>query len=317
MNLPNIKKRSPSKKKEEVKQIPKLKSKEKKEVLPRQYNQRAYNRLFVGGLVGFILLSGGAMATNIIRVNAKPQTVEVAKEEKEEQSVNYRLQNWSNSFAYYYFNFSSDTQEQMRQLDRLESFYASPLEIKNNSHVRQPSKLNSIKLMEVTDSEVVYLVSYTTNPDTKEKVDTVTEFHIPYRVKNNKFYVSDLPYYSTPEDDQLKELENKEVIRLIPSLNVPTEQQEKLDEFLKLFFTNYTTSQENLNLVSKDVKILSGNEFKTLDFTSYVIDDKQVKATVQVTFMSADKNTRSENFTLELKEKGSSYEVVKMTHGIK
>lgn len=63
--------------------------------------------------------------------------------------------------------------------------------------------------------------------------------------------------------------------------------------------------------------MLLGHELQSLDFTSYSKTKDKIKAYAQVTFKSADRNTRSENFTLELKEKGESYEVTKMTHGIK
>lgn len=301
-----------------VKKIPKIKPKEKKEILPKRYNQRTYNRLFLGGVVGFVLLAGGAMATNIIRLNAKPKETVVAQiEEKQSQEVNYRLQNWSNSYVYYYFNYSDNPEEQGRQVAKLNSFTVIPMDVKNRGHTRQPSKLNSLKLLEVTSDTVTYLVSYTVNPDSENKVDVVTNFHIPYKIKEGKFYVSDLPYYSTAEDSQVSELDDDEILRLLPSLDVTKEKQERFDEFLKLFFTNYTTSQENLDLVSKDLTVLSGHEFQSLDFSSYEISSDKIKGYAQVTLKGIDQNTRSENFTLEFKKKGSSYEVIKMAHGIK
>lgn len=297
-----------------VKLIPKIKPKEKKEVLPKRYNQRTYNRIFLGGAVGFMLLSSGAMATNIIRLNAKPKEVAVATEVKSKE-VDYRLLNWSSDFTYYYFNFSGDAAEQAKQIEKVNSYYVTPMDIKSQGHVRTPSKLLSSKLVSVTDDTVSYLVSYSLQTGSEEKT-VVTEFNIPYKMKKGKYYVSDLPYFVTPSDSKVAKLEEKEVLRLNPSFDVTKEEQSKLDEFIHLFFKNYTTSQDNLDLVSEGLTMLSGSELKTVDFTSYHQTDGKMKAYVQVTFMTAG-NTRSENFTLEITEKGSSFKVTKMSHGIK
>lgn len=294
-----------------VKKIPKIKPKEKKEILPKKFNQRAYNRIFLGGLAGFVLLSAGAMATNIIRLNAKPQTVAVSQEKKEVAMIDYRLQNWSSNFVYYYFNFSADGQEQAKQIEKLNSFYVEPLEIKSQGQMRQPTELKSSKLVNMTDDVITYLVSYVAGSET-----VVTEFNIPYQTIKGAYLVSDLPYFTPAVDSQVKELPDGSRNRLDKANELSEADTKRFDEFIKLFFTNYTTSQENLDLVSKDLTVLSNSELKTVDFTSYSKRKDKMIAYVQVTFATAG-NTRSENFTLDLDVKGSSISVIKLTHGIK
>ncbi|MFC5632038.1 MULTISPECIES: conjugal transfer protein [Streptococcus] len=286
--------------------------KEKKEIIPKRYNQRLYNRIFLGGALTFVLLSAGAMATNIIRLNAKPQIESVNQKKQEVTMIDYRLQNWSSNFVYYYFNFSSDGQEQSKQIEKLNSFYVEPMEIRSQGQLRQPTELKTSKLVNVTDKVITYLVSYVVIGG--ESV--VTEFNIPYQRIKGAYLVSDLPYFTPAVDSQAKDLPDNSRRKLEKVNELSDEDTKRFDEFMKLFFTNYTTSQENLDLVSENIKVLSNSELKTVDFTSYNKKKGKTIAYVQVTFATAG-NTRSENFTLELEIDGTSILVSKMIHGIK
>lgn len=294
------------------KKIRKPTKKEKKEIIPRRYNQRLYNRIFLGGALTFVLLSAGAMATNIIRLNAKPQIESVNQKKQEVTMIDYRLQNWSSNFVYYYFNFSSDGQEQSKQIEKLNSFYVEPMEIRSQGQLRQPTELKTSKLVNVTDKVITYLVSYVVIGG--ESV--VTEFNIPYQRIKGAYLVSDLPYFTPAVDSQAKDLPDNSRRKLEKVNELSDEDTKRFDEFMKLFFTNYTTSQENLDLVSENIKVLSNSELKTVDFTSYNKKKGKTIAYVQVTFATAG-NTRSENFTLELEIDGTSILVSKMIHGIK
>ncbi|WP_161979367.1 conjugal transfer protein [Streptococcus sp. S784/96/1] len=282
------------------------------EIIPRRYNQRLYNRIFLGGALTFVLLSAGAMATNIIRLNAKPQIESVNQKKQEVTMIDYRLQNWSSNFVYYYFNFSSDGQEQSKQIEKLNSFYVEPMEIRSQGQLRQPTELKTSKLVNVTDKVITYLVSYVVIGG--ESV--VTEFNIPYQRIKGAYLVSDLPYFTSAVDSQAKALPDNSRRKLEKVNELSDEDTKRFDEFMKLFFTNYTTSQENLDLVSENIKVLSNSELKTVDFTSYNKKKGKTIAYVQVTFATAG-NTRSENFTLELEIDGTSILVSKMLHGIK
>ena len=91
--------------------------------------------------------------------------------------------------------------------------------------------------------------------------------------------------------------------------------QEKRDEFLTLFFTNYTSNQENLDLIADDLLALENTTFKSLDYSYYTKDGKTITAYAQVTFEIAG-NTHSENFTLTLRKKDQSYYVQRLSHTI-
>ena len=44
-----------------------------------------------------------------------------------------------------------------------------------------------------------------------------------------------------------------------------SEQEHKeIEKFLTVFFTNYTSNQDNLNLISKNITVVSNTKFKNL-----------------------------------------------------
>ena len=79
-------------------------------------------------------------------------------------------------------------------------------------------------------------------------------------------------------------------------------QRKKVEKFLKVFFTNYTTNQDNLNLIAKNVDIIANSTFKTIDYTYLKQDGDDLIAYVQATF-EVGGTTHSENFTFTLSEK--------------
>ncbi len=50
------------------------------------------------------------------------------------------------------------------------------------------------------------------------------------------------------------------------------DKHKKVDKFLTVFFTNYTTNQDNLNLIAKDVPVAANTTFKSIDYT-YLKED--------------------------------------------
>ena len=88
-----------------------------------------------------------------------------------------------------------------------------------------------------------------------------------------------------------------------------------MEKFLKVFFINYTTNQDNLNLIAKDVDIIANSTFKTIDYTYLKQDGDDLIAYVQATF-EVGGTTHSENFTFTLSEKEKTYYVSKLEHTI-
>ncbi|MGQ7507646.1 conjugal transfer protein [Streptococcus suis] len=293
-----------------------LKSKKKKEVTVRRFSQKRYNRLFFGGLIVFFSLSCLMIVTNLMKADRKEEPIQqiVADDRKE-----YRLENYLNNFVYYYFNFSEDGETQSSQIEKLNSFYADGLTLSNQGYLRQPSVLNTYRLLYLDKEKATYLVSYTVTikEEGKEtKQEFVTEFTVPYKEVEGKYYVSDLPYFETVKSSQYETVGEEEKKKLEPDNVLNEEQNSQLKDFLTLFFTNYVSSQENLNLIANDIPVLAGTRFKSLDW-AYLddSDSNQLKVYAQVTFDTLG-TTRSENFSFTIIKKDDGFYVEKMKHGI-
>lgn len=293
-----------------------LKSKKKKEITVRRFSQKRYNRLFLGGLIVFFSLSCLMIVTNLMKANRKEEPIQqiVADDRKE-----YRLENYLNNFVYYYFNFSEDGETQSSQIEKLNSFYADGLTLSNQGYLRQPSVLNTYRLLYLDKEKATYLVSYTVTikEEGKEtKQEFVTEFTVPYKEVEGKYYVSDLPYFETVKSSQYETVGEEEKKKLEPDNVLNEEQNSQLKDFLTLFFTNYVSSQENLNLIANDIPVLAGTRFKSLDW-AYLddSDSNQLKVYAQVTFDTLG-TTRSENFSFAIIKKDDGFYVEKMKHGI-
>ncbi|CYV11726.1 conjugal transfer protein [Streptococcus suis] len=293
-----------------------LKSKKKKEVTVRRFSQKRYNRLFLGGLIVFFSLSCLMIVTNLMKADRKEEPIQqiVADDRKE-----YRLENYLNNFVYYYFNFSEDGETQSSQIEKLNSFYADGLTLSNQGYLRQPSVLNTYRLLYLDKEKATYLVSYTVTikEEGKEtKQEFVTEFTVPYKEVEGKYYVSDLPYFETVKSSQYETAGEEEKKKLEPDNVLNEEQNSQLKDFLTLFFTNYVSSQENLNLIANDIPVLAGTRFKSLDW-AYLddSDSNQLKVYAQVTFDTLG-TTRSENFSFTIIKKDDGFYVEKMKHGI-
>ena len=79
-------------------------------------------------------------------------------------------------------------------------------------------------------------------------------------------------------------LQKDEQLTLSATDRLSEDEHKKVDKFLTIFFTNYTTNQDNLNLIAKDVSVVANTTFKSIDYTYLKEDGEKLIATVQVTF---------------------------------
>ena len=133
--------------------------------------------------------------------------------------------------------------------------------------------------------------------------------------KDGKYYISGLPWFSAIESSQAGHFSEDGQLQLTANDHFSDGQRKKVEKFLKVFFTNYTTNQDNLNLIAKDVDIIANTTFKTIDYTYLKKDGKNIIAYVQATF-EVGGTTHSENFTFTLSEKEKTYYVTKLEHTI-
>lgn len=278
----------------------------------REVNQKTMNRLFLSGLGLIIGLAFLSIVASLARPN-KPQTI-VQEVKNEPTTVDYRLTYFLDDFVSSYFTLSEDSSKQSEELEHLNSFYLSLPETKNQGQSRVTTSLLNSKLLTIEEDVATYQVTFTTGKGDDAK-EITTGFAIPYGEQEGSYYVAGLPWYTTITSSKATATSDKKELTFLDDTTTSEKTKEKLDNFIKLFFTNYTSNQENLDLLANNLLALENTTFKTLDYSYYQENGKETMAYVQVTFEVAG-NTHSENFTLTLKDKDKSYFVKNLKHTI-
>ena len=301
---------------------------EKKKGNPKlkKVNKQTVNYLVLGG-IGTLVLVGFMGSVRAITLssqvsdlektikaigNKKPETIET------NHTVDNSLQYYLNSYVSAYFYLPSEADKQQAQVDYLNDFYNFTPDVKAQGQVRNPSELLSAQLISVNSDTATYRVRYKEtirhDKDTEEK-EVTTAFNIPFGEKSGKYYIAGLPWFSSLQSDQAGGFDDEEQLELSSNDSFSEKKRDQLKKFLTIFFTNYTTNQDNLNLISKNVDMVANTTFKTIDYTYFKKDGKETIAYVQATFEVAG-STHSENFTFTLSQKEDSYYVEKLEHTI-
>lgn len=289
-------------------------------------NKKTINLAVIGGIsfLLFVGLSGAVRAITLSnQVSKLEKNVEILHAKKaqgpvEEKQYDYKLQYYLNDYVYAYFTLPQEGDKQQAQGDYLNSFYNFIPDVKAQGQVRNPSELLYSQLVTVEGKVATYKIKYKEtirrDNNTEEK-EIVTGFNIPFDEKDGKYYISDLPWFSAIESSQAGHFSEDDQLQLTANDHFSDGQRKKVEKFLKVFFTNYTTNQDNLNLIAKDVDIIANTTFKTIDYTYLKKDGQNLIAYVQATF-EVGGTTHSENFTFTLIEKEKTYYVSKLEHTI-
>ncbi|MGT2896036.1 conjugal transfer protein [Streptococcus entericus] len=290
--------------------LKRIKPKQRQEV--REVNQKTMNLLFLGGLVAIVGLATLSIIVSLTRSNV-PKTV-IQEVKKDDSSIDYKLHYYLNDYVKNYFTLSDDNAVQSEQIAYLNSFYDVPPEIRNQGHVRSTTELISAKLLTINEQVATYQVTYATGVGESRK-EMTTGFAVPFGEKDDTYFISGLPWHVKLPSIQAKKGSSNDSLKLVEDTETDKQTKDSLDSFLKLFFTNYTSNQENLDLIANNLLALEGTIFKNLDYSYYRNNGKTITAYAQVTFEVAG-NTHSENFNLIIEEKDKSYYVQKLSHTI-
>ena len=285
-----------------------------KQVKMKKVSQKRSNQIFLFGLAFFVLLCGLTIFISIktaVKVNERLSNTAVVETKKE---TDRKLEQFLDGYVSRYFTYNSQAGLSDDDVSKLNNYYGSVPDVKNQGQLKQEMSVVSARMLTAKDGIAVYRVIYDTKKDDKSQRVGI-EFSIPYGEKDGKYYVAGLPWFSPVSDFKADGVEKDSMVSLIAKDDLEEGKRKKLISFLELFFKNYTTSQANLDLISKDIKSIGGATFKSLDYSYFKEKDGKILAYVQVTFEVAG-TTHSENFSFELREDKDSYFVEKMEHTI-
>lgn len=300
---------SSRKEKKKIK-FPKRKQ-ENVQIRPRKISQRAANFLLLGFIVGVVGLAGLVIVSNAVRtLRGEKKIVQVTNQDSRNLSNKVGL--FMTDFLNSYFSDNSPENQ-----EKLKKFYGAGIDVKSIRTTNLESKLTGAVLIEITNHLATYRVGYSVNVNDEWK-NNVGVINIPYGVKNNKYYVSDLPYFTDEDSYIAKNPKNK--VQL--NLQADDSKYSKAKEYVEAFFKAYTSGDNTqMSPFSKEVRPVKGYVFKSVDY-SYFIQDKQKEDVlvnvVQVTFTDGLGLTHQENFvvTLQVDKKEETYRVQKLEHGI-
>ena len=300
----------PSRKEKKKIKFPKRKQ-ENVQIRPRKISQRAANFLLLGFIVGVVGLAGLVIVSNAVRtLRGEKKIVQVTNQDSRNLSNKVGL--FMTDFLNSYFSDNSPENQ-----EKLKKFYGAGIDVKSTKTTNLESKLTGAVLIEITNHLATYRVGYTVKVNDEWK-NNVGVINIPYGVKNNKYYVSDLPYFTDEDSYIAKNPTNK--VQL--NLQADDSKYSKAKEYVEAFFKAYASGDKTqMSPFSKEVRPVKGYVFKSVDY-SYFIQDKQKEDVlvnvVQVTFTDGLGLTHQENFvvTLQVDKKEETYRVQKLEHGI-
>ena len=227
--------------------------------------KKTVNLSIIGG-ISFLLFVGLMGSIRAITLSNKVGTLQAqvkATQKQKEQPVDANRK-------YAYFTLPQEGDKQQAQVEHLNSFYNFVPDVKAQGQVRNPSTLLYSQLVTVEGKVATYKVKYKEiiqhDKDTEEK-ELVTGFNIPFDEKEGKYYISGLPWFSAIDSSQAGHFSEDDQLQLTANDHVSDRQHKKVEKFLKVFFINYTTNQDNLNLIAKNVAIVANTTFKTIDYT--------------------------------------------------
>ena len=263
---------------------------DKKVYTPKKINQKGANLIFGSLLIGFVVFVGAAGVLSI-------KNISKVKEFEKNQIAKV------------------DNKEIDRRLEQfLSEFYGTPPSVKNQGQSKQDMSIVSGRLLMAKDGVAVYAVTYDTKVDNKVQRVSI-EFSIPYVEKDGRYYVDGLPWFAPVTDFKSQDVDKEKQLVLTANDGLSENDRKDLVAFIELFFKNYTSSQSNLDLISKNIKTIGGATVKSIDYTYFVKGSDKTLAYVQVTFDVLG-TSHSENFSFELRKDKDSYFVDKMEHQI-
>ncbi|BAN92710.1 conjugal transfer protein [Streptococcus dysgalactiae subsp. equisimilis] len=303
------------------------KEKKKGNPKPKQVSKRSVNISILTGVVvitGLTLLSSLRAITLYSRVTGLQKTITKVKQEKaqlptQSQNIDKSLEIYLTNYVRTYFTLAGDAEKQAQQLDYLNTYYKTVPDIKAQGQTRNPTELKYYQLIKVEHNVAIFRVGYqeTIKRDGKDQVQSFdTGFNIPYGTDKDKYYIAGLPWFSAIESKQANPADDSEKLDLSLTDTFSNNEKKKLTKFLEVFFTNYTTNQDNLNLIADNVSVVPNTEYKSIDFTYFKKGQGDtIIAYVQATFKVGE-TTHAENFTFTIKKQSGSYVVAHLDHTI-
>lgn len=288
----------------------------------KQFTAKQGGALVVGG-VGILILSNmvlfGLMASGYQPTQKIIHEQVSASQKVSGNGLDLQAKNYLDGFVQTYFTFPENEKDQEQAVKDINGYFVQQLPIISQGLQRSPSKFEEAVLMNLTDNEATYKVTYGAGAVTKKGKSNVVNYHdvttlftIPYQKVGSSYYVSDEPYFSSVNDLQAKESQVP-VKTWSGTDNNSASTKKDLDKFTKALFTAYTTDSDTLKLISEGLSLNDSETFQSLDQATYEPKGDTYQAIVQVT-MKNELGTHVENYQFTISKQKKSYFATDFKH---
>lgn len=185
-----------------------------KQLKIKKISQKKSNLIFLTGLSFFVLFGAFSMFVSLsttAKMKARLSESPVVEARKETDRT---LEQFLDSYVSRYFTYDSQAGSSDENISKLNDYYGSVPDVKNQGQTKQEMNLVSARMLSAKDGIAVYRVIYDTkNGDKSQRVGI--EFSIPYGEKNGKYYVSGLSWFSPVSDFKADGVEKENHVSLV------------------------------------------------------------------------------------------------------
>ncbi|UUE16931.1 conjugal transfer protein (plasmid) [Leuconostoc mesenteroides] len=269
----------------------------------------------LSGAIAFIKASTVSRTNHKLIAKMKTYDDKLEKASMGQSVYSPNLNRYAQGFFQTYFTQSDNDDDRQKRLKFLKKYFATNISstIYDNQDSQKETYVGSRLLNTFTKNDVKiaqYQVGYTVGND---KNTIIRVFNLPFAQKAGQYTVLALPYATNEQDivGHVGKIDQDE------SNNANLASSDKVQAFVKAFSEKYVSSKaSDMSLIMKEPEGLEGQyAVKSIDQVnvSGVKDSMNIKYLLTLTDTET-KLEHSEQITLTVSPKGSTYYVVKMIH---
>ena len=164
------------------------KPRKEKQVKMKQISQKKSNRIFLAGLSAFILFCGLTMFVSLRTTSKMLDRLTNSPVVESKKETDRKLEQFLDGFVSRYFTYNSQNGSSEDDVAKLNEYYGSIPEVKNQGQSKQEMSVVSARMLLAKDGIAVYRIVYDTKKDDKNQRVGI-EFSIPYGEKDGKYYL--------------------------------------------------------------------------------------------------------------------------------
>lgn len=269
----------------------------------------------LSGAIAFIKASNVSQTNHQLIKKMKTYDDKLEKASMGQSVYSPSLNLYAQGFFQTYFTQSDNDGDKQKRLKALKKYFATNINstMYDNQSAQKETYVGSRLLNTFMKNDVKiaqYQVGYTVGDDK----NTMTRvFNLPFAQKSGQYTVLALPYATTEQDV----VGHVGTIAQDESNNANLASSDKVQKFVQAFSEKYVSSKaSDMSLIMSDPEGLEG-QYAVKSIDQVTISGSQDSMNIKYLLTLADTETKlehTEQITLTVSPKGSTYYVIKMNH---